>query len=100
MTAGVVLLIGLMLVFASLPFVNHRVFVLGPRVRAGKPFALCLLELLVLGALALVAGVVLEARQGSRYPQGWEFYTAYACLFVTFGFPGFVWRFLRRQGAA
>jgi hypothetical protein len=56
------------------------------------------LELLVYGGIALAVGFGLEARVGQRQPQNWEFYVAALCLFVTFAFPGFVWRYLRRGG--
>ena len=41
--------------------------------------------------------MLIEARLGQRAPQGWEFYAAVLCLMLTFAFPGFVWRVLRRQ---
>lgn len=81
---------------ANLPFVTERLFIVGPR-RDPKPLAWRLLELLVLWALTLAIGFVLEARIGQRQPQGWEFYAAFGCLFLTLGFPGFVWRYLRRR---
>ena len=83
------------LVLANLPFVNERLLVVGPRL-APKHLGWRVLELLVYGALALLVGFGLEARIGQRQPQGWEFYAAAACLFLTFAFPGFVWRYLRR----
>ena len=49
------------------------------------------------GAATLVLGFALEARIGQRQAQGWEFYAALGCLFLTFAFPGFVWRYLRRR---
>jgi hypothetical protein len=85
------------LIAANLPFVNERLFVVGPK-RHPKSLAWRLLELLVLGALTLGLGMLLEARIGQRQPQGWEFYAAAGCLFLTFAFPGFVWRYLRRSG--
>ena len=54
-------------------------------------------ELLLFGALALAVGFALEMRVGQRHAQGWEFYVAALCLFVTFAFPGFVWRYLRKH---
>lgn len=86
----------LAIVGANLPFLTERVFVVGPRL-APKPFALRLLEVLVFGALAFGIGMVLEQRIGQRQPQGWEFYAIALCLLLTFAFPGFVWRYLRRQ---
>ncbi len=88
-------LIALALLAVNLPFVNERLFVVGPR-RAPKTIAWRLLELLVLGGLVLALGLWLEARIGQRHPQGWPFYAALGCLLLAFAFPGFVWRYLRR----
>ncbi len=45
-------------------------------------------------------GLALENRAGQIAPQGWEFYAVTGTLFLTFAFPGFVWRYLgkRRRG--
>jgi hypothetical protein len=94
--ASVALVLSIALIAANLPFVNDRLFVVGPR-RVPKGLRWRLLELLVFAALTLGAGLALEGWLGQRHPQGWEFYAAALCLFVTFGFPGFVWRYLRRR---
>ena len=83
------------LIAANLPFVNERLFLVGPR-RAPKSLAWRLLELVLLAALSFGFGALLENRIGQRQPQNWEFYAAGACLFLTFAVPGFVWRYLRR----
>ena len=83
-------------VAADLPFVNERLFVVGPR-RTHKAFGWRLVELVLLYGLTLALGFAVEARLGQRQPQGWEFYAAMASLFVTLAFPGFVWRYLRRR---
>ena len=93
------LLLLLSLVAANLPFINERIFVLGPR-RANKHLAVRLLELVVFGAACIGAGFALEVGMGQRHPQGWVFYAAMSCLFLTFAFPGFVWRYLRRRRGA
>ena len=67
----------------------------GPR-RVPKAVWWRLLELLLMAVLVFALGSALEARIGQRQPQGWEFYAAGVCLFITLGFPGFVWRYLRR----
>jgi len=85
------------LVAANLPFVNERLFVVGPRREPHKGLAWRLLELLLLFAATLGLGFALEGRIGQRHAQGWEFYAAALAMFVTFAFPGFVWRYLRRQ---
>lgn len=84
------------LVAANLPFVNERLFIVGPR-RDPKVIGWRLLELLLMAALSFGLGAWLESRIGQRQPQNWEFYAAAGCLFLTFAFPGFVWRYLRRS---
>lgn len=84
------------LVAANLPYLSPRVLLVGPR-RDPKGAAWRLLELLLLGLLTLAVGFGLEARLGQRSEQGWEFYIAALALFLTLGFPGFVWRYLRRS---
>jgi Protein of unknown function (DUF2818) len=83
------------LVAANLPFVNERLLVIGPK-RAPKLIGWRLLELVILWGVTLAVGFALEARAGQIQPQGWEFYAALGFSFITFAFPGFVWRYLRR----
>lgn len=87
------------LVAANLPFVNERLFIVGPK-RAPKAFGWRLLELLLLAAITFGLGVLLEDRIGQRQAQTWQFFAAAGCLFITFAFPGFVWRYLRKQTTA
>jgi hypothetical protein len=95
-SAAVWLVILVSAIAANLPFLTERLFIVGPR-RDPKPLAWRLLELAVLWGLTLAIGFALEARIGQRQPQGWEFYAALGCLFLTLGFPGFIWRYLRRR---
>jgi hypothetical protein len=95
-SASVWLVLLVALVAANLPFVNERVLLVGPR-REPKSLAWRLAELLLLAAMTLGLGLALEARLGQRHAQNWEFYAAALCLFVTFAFPGFVWRYLRKH---
>lgn len=97
-TAAIALVLGFALVSANLPFFSERIFFFGPR-RSPKAAGWRILELLVLCALALAVGFFVESRQGQRAPQGWEFYAAFGCLYLTFAFPGFIWRYLRRGSA-
>lgn len=85
----------LSVVAANLPFFNERLMLVGPRLNP-KHWALRLMELLLWCGLCIGLGFLLEAQMGQRHPQGWQFYVAAACLFLTFSFPGFVWRYLRR----
>jgi Protein of unknown function (DUF2818) len=90
------LVLAVALVAANLPFVNERLFVIGPRRVPAKAFGWRLVELFVLWAATVALGMALEARIGQRQAQGWQFYAAALAMFVTFAFPGFVWRYLRR----
>jgi hypothetical protein len=95
-SASVWLVLLVALAAANWPFCTERLLLLGPK-RAPKGLAWRLLELALLAALTLALGFALEARLGQRHAQGWEFYAAALCLFVTFAFPGFVWRYLRKR---
>ena len=94
-SAAVWLVLFLGIVSANLPFINERLFIIGPS-RSPKAIAWRLLELVVMWGITLAVGFALEARAGQIQPQGWEFYAAMGFLFLTFAFPGFVWRYLRR----
>lgn len=83
---------------ANLPFVNERVFLLGPR-RSPKPMLWRWVELTVYGALVVGSGMALEGHLGQVHGQGWAFYAVMACVFLTLAFPGFVWRYLGRSRA-
>lgn len=94
--AEVALVLLAAVVAANLPFLSERLLLVGPR-RAPKALGWRLLELLLLAALTLGLGRLLEARIGQVSPQGWEFFAAWGCLFLVLGFPGFVWRYLRKR---
>jgi hypothetical protein len=89
----VLLLVGL--AAANLPFVTVRLFgFFGP---ANKSLGMRLLEVLVFYVLVGGFGLLLEKSAGQIAPQGWEFYAITATLFLTFAFPGFVYRYLLRH---
>ena len=78
---------------ANLPFVSRRLMaVLLPA--KPKTLAIRLIELVVFYFLAGGLALLLENRAGQIAPQTWEFYAITATLFVTFAFPGFVYRYL------
>lgn len=91
---GVVLVLALLA--ANLPFVNHRVLLLGP-VRAPKSLAWRLLELVLLYFVVGGVGLALEKQAGQIAPQGWEFYAVTGAMFLTLAFPGFVFRYLMHR---
>jgi hypothetical protein len=83
---------------ANLPFFNERVFALAPLASfPQKPFWLRLIELFILYFLVGAVAYTLEARVGSVFKQGWEFYAVTGCLFMVLAFPGFVYRYLRKR---
>jgi hypothetical protein len=83
----------LSLAAANLPFLSTKVLgVLPPK--KPKSLGLRALELLVLYFIAGSVGLLLEKRAGQIAPQTWEFYAITFTLFVTFAFPGFVYRYL------
>ena len=95
-SASVWLVLLIAVVAANLPFVNERLFIIGPP-RPNKGLGWRLLELMLLWGVTLGIGVALESYAGQRYAQGWEFYAGFAFLFLTLAFPGFIWRYLRRS---
>jgi hypothetical protein len=95
-TASIWLVIAAALVAANLPFVSQRLLGLVPMPRP-KNLAVRLAELVVFYFVVGALGLLLEKRVGQIAPQGWEFYAVTGALFVTFAFPGFIWRYLVRH---
>jgi hypothetical protein len=79
---------------ANLPFVNQRLLGVFPLKRPVKPLALRLAELVLMYFIAGGLGLLLEQRAGQIAKQTWEFYAVTGALFITFAFPGFIWRYL------
>ncbi len=81
---------------ANLPFVNDRLMA---AVKLSKPKTiwLRLLELILCYFLVGGVGLALEQRLGQIAPQKWEFYAITAALFITFAFPGFIYRYLLKH---
>lgn len=81
---------------ANLPFVNQRLLAVIP-LSHPKILAVRLAELVVFYFIAGGLGLALENRAGQIAPQGWEFYAITGALFLTFAFPGFVYRYLLKH---
>jgi len=81
---------------ANLPFVNQRLLAVVPLSRP-KSLAVRLAELVLLYFVVGGLGLALEHRAGQIAPQGWEFYAITGTLFLTFAFPGFVYRYLLKH---
>ena len=62
-----------------------------------KSLGLRLLELVVFYFLVGGIALLLEKRVGQIAPQNWEFYAITGALFLTFAFPGFVYRYLLKR---
>lgn len=95
-TASVWLVILVAFCAANLPFINQRLLAVVPLSRP-KTLALRLAELLFFYLVAGGLGLALEKHAGQIAPQGWEFYAITLALFLTFAFPGFVYRYLLKH---
>ena len=95
-SSQIVALLLLALVAANVPFINQRVFLLGP-LRLSKPLAWRLAELVVLYFVVGGVGLAMENHAGQIAPQGWEFYAVTDTMFLTLAFPGFVYRYLMHR---
>ncbi len=84
------------LLAANLPFISNRLFAVYA-LGAPKSLALRLAEVIVGYFVVGGLGLFLEQRTGQIAPQGWEFYAITGTLFVTFAFPGFVYRYLFKK---
>lgn len=91
------LLILLAVLAANLPFLNERVLAVWPLRGRHKLLGVRLLELVLWYLIVGGIGLALEQRAGQVFPQGWQFYAITAALFLTFAFPGFVFRYLVRR---
>jgi hypothetical protein len=97
-SVSVFLVVLLALLAANLPFVTTRLMGLFA-LAGGKSLALRLLELLVLYGVVGLLGAALEQHAGQVAPQGWEFFAITFALFLTFAFPGFIYRYLLKRDA-
>jgi hypothetical protein len=95
-TLSIWLVIVAALAAANLPFVTERLLGIVP-LKSPKAIGMRLAELVVLYFAVGLLGVLLEKHAGQVTAQGWEFYAVTGAMFLTFAFPGFVWRYLARR---
>jgi hypothetical protein len=96
-TASIWLVIVAAFLAANLPFLlDRRVLAVWP-LKASKGIGVRLAELVAWYFIVGGLGVALENRVGQIAPQRWEFYAITGALFLTFAFPGFVWRYLGKH---
>ena len=86
----------LALVAANFPFLTVKIFGVFSR-QIPKSLAVRLSELLVSYLLVGMVGMLMEQRVGQIAPQTWEFYAITGTLFLTFAFPGFIYRYLLKH---
>ncbi len=86
-----------MAIFANFPFFTESVFGVLRLKQGAKPAFVRLFELLTLYLIVVGVGRLIESSLGNAFPQGWQFYATTVCLFIVLGFPGFVFRYLRRR---
>lgn len=92
-------LILLAFVAANVPFVIRRslFFPWWGKLTGARGLGVKLLELLLLYVLLGLLAYWIEGRAGQVHVQGWEFYAVTLPVFLTFAFPGFVYRYLGRD---
>ena len=83
----------LALLMANLPFISNRLLLVWT-LKTHKNLATRLGELLICYFIVGMVGQLLEQQAGQISPQGWEFYAITGALFITFAFPGFIYRYL------
>jgi heme/copper-type cytochrome/quinol oxidase subunit 4 len=88
----VYLVIGMAFVAANLPFLAFNTL-------RNRPTSLALRLIALLLAYFIVGGIgfAIESHLGKTTGQGWEFYAITFALFLTFAFPGFIYRYLLRH---
>ncbi len=86
-----------MAILANFPFFTESVFGVFRLKQGIKPAFVRLFELLLLYLIVLGIARAIESSLGNAFPQGWQFYATTVCLFIVLGFPGFVFRYLRRR---
>lgn len=96
-TLSITLLLALALVAANLPFLNQRLMSVVRLPSGRKNLAWRVLELVLWYVVVGAIGMAFEKAVGQNQAQGWEFYAITAALFLTFAFPGFVYRYLLRR---
>jgi hypothetical protein len=93
--AAALLLLCAAIGLANLPFVTSRFLVMLPR--PVKTIWWRCAELILYYAVFLLMGRGLEAYLGRLHDQAWQFYAITFLIFLVLAYPGFTWRYLRRQ---
>jgi Na+(H+)/acetate symporter ActP len=95
---AVLVLLCIAVLAANLPFLTERILFLRQPRGGRKALGWRLVELVLLYLVVGILANLLEAQAyGSPYRQNWEFYAITFCLFVVFGYLGFVYCYLWRR---
>ncbi len=97
MQPAIYALLLLALVAANLPFLLTRKLFIFSTGALRKAFGWRLIELTILYFAVGGIALAIESRQGTIYPQSWEFYAITYFLFLVLAFPGFVYCYLWRR---
>jgi hypothetical protein len=89
----------LAMVFANLPFLSERLFLVWLPPSGQKGAWLRIVEFIALYFVTGAVASLMESRVGPVHAQRWEFYAVTACLFLVFAYPGFLYRYLWRRPA-
>lgn len=95
-TSSVWIVVLLAFAMANLPFVSNRLLAVYA-LKNTKNLATRLAEMVFWYLVVGGVGLFLEQRSGQIAPQGWEFYAITGTLFLTFAFPGFIFRYLFKR---
>jgi hypothetical protein len=90
-------LVLLAMLFANLPFLSERLFLVWLPPSGQKNAWLRIVELITLYFVTGAVAYLMESRVGPVHAQRWEFYAITACLFLVFAYPGFLYRYLWRR---
>jgi hypothetical protein len=90
------LIIAVSLIAANLPFVNERLFCIFRLRYLKKPFWIRLFEWIVWYGVVGVFAYFIEQHIGSVFSQKGMFFAITLCVFLVFGYVGFVFRYLRK----
>jgi hypothetical protein len=78
---------------ANFPFSSKK-FLLIISMRNAKKLPVHFIEIIIYYFSTGIFGFILENNIGQIASQNWEFFAVTLALFVTFSFPGFVYRYL------
>lgn len=95
-----VLLLPIAMVAANLPWLSGRLCGVVP-LKGRKHLGWHLAELMLLYFLVgSIAHLAMQRSSDMASPHSWEFYAVTAGMFVTFSFPGWIYRYLTRRPSA